>query len=51
MIDPFEVLFGYHPRISYENNRDPQSKSQLADENAAVLCNLMKKLKTNLIKL
>ena len=45
---PFEALLGYHPRMSYEDNRDPQSKSRTADENAAALQDLMKELKMNL---
>ena len=46
----FEALLGYHPQMSYENNCNLRSKSRLADGNAAVLRNLMKKLKTNLVE-
>ncbi len=48
MMSPFEVLLGYHSRISYEDNRDSRSKSRTADENAAALRDLMKELKVNL---
>lgn len=48
MMSPFEAVFGYHPRMSYEDNCDPQSKSQTADENATALRDLMKELKLNL---
>lgn len=48
MISPFEALLGYHPRISYEDNRDPRSKSRTAGENAATLRDLIKELKVNL---
>lgn len=48
MMSPFEALLGYHPRMSYEGNRDPRSKSRTADENAAGLRDLIKELKVNL---
>lgn len=48
MMGPFDPLFGYHPRIFYKDNRDPQSKSRVADKNAAVLHDLTKELKLNL---
>ena len=48
MISPFGALLGYHPRMSYKDNRDPRSKSRAADENMAALCELMKELKVNL---
>ncbi len=35
-MSPFEAFLGYHLRMSYENNRDPRSKSQTIDENAIV---------------
>ena len=41
MMSPFEALLGYHPRMSYEDNCDPRSKSRTAD-------GLMKELKVNL---
>lgn len=37
--------------MSYKDNYNLQSKSWLIDENAAALCNLIKKLKINLAKL
>lgn len=45
---PFEVQLGYPLQIFYKGNRDLQSKSQTADENAATLYDLMKELKVNL---
>lgn len=48
MMSPFEALLGYHPRTSYEDNRDPRSKSRTADENAAALRDSIKELKVNL---
>ena len=48
MMSPFETLLGYHPQISYEDNRDLRSKSRVADKNVAALCDLMKELKVNL---
>ncbi len=50
MMSPFETLLGYHPRMSYEDNRDSQSKSRTVDKNAAALRDLMKELKVNLAK-
>ena len=44
----FERLLGYYPRMFYEDNCDPRSKSRTEDENAATLRDLMKKLKVNL---
>ncbi len=48
MMSSFEALLGYHPRMFYEDNRDPRSKSRTEDRNAAALRNLMKELKVNL---
>lgn len=48
MMSFIEALLGYHPRMSYENNCDLQSKSRLTNENTATLCDLIKELKTNL---
>ncbi len=48
MMSPFEVLLGYHPWMFYKDNCDPLSKSWTADENAATLRNLIKKLKVYL---
>lgn len=50
MMSLLEALLGYHPQIIYEDNCDFRSKSWLADENTAALCNLMKELKKNLAK-
>lgn len=36
--------------MSYKDNCDLQSKSQMADENTAILRDLMKELKMNLAK-
>lgn len=41
----FETLLGYYPRMCYKDNCDLQSKSRFADENAEILCDLMKELK------
>lgn len=46
----FKVLLGYYPHLFYKNNFDLQFKSWLVDENTAALCNLIKKLKTNLVE-
>ena len=48
MMSPSKALLGYHPRMSYEDNRDLRSKSRAVDENAAPLRDLMKELKVNL---
>lgn len=44
----FEVLLGYHSRISYEDNRNLQSKFWAKDRNVAALPELIKELKVNL---
>lgn len=44
----------YYLVIIYQcfiNNYDPYSKSQLVDRNVTALCNLIKKLIANLVKL
>ena len=38
---PFELNCGYHPRMSYEEEVDPRSKSKSADELSAELRELM----------
>ena len=38
---PFELNCGYHPRMSYEEDVDPRSKSKSADELSAELRELM----------
>ena len=48
MTSLFNALLNYHPQISYEDNRDLGSKSQIADENVTVLRDLIKELKENL---
>ena len=50
MVSLFEALLGYHPRMSYKDNCDPRSKFLNVDENAAILRDLMKELKVNLIE-
>ena len=51
MMSSFEALLGYHPQMSYKNNRDPQPKSWATDKNVAALRELIKELKVNLTKL
>lgn len=46
----FKALLGYHSQMFYKDNQDPQSKLQSADENVAILRDLIKKLKVNLAK-
>ena len=38
---PFELNYGYYPRISYEENVDPRCQSKLVDELSAELRELM----------
>ena len=38
---PFELNYGYHPRMSYEEDVDPRSQSKSADELSAELRELM----------
>ena len=45
---PFELNCGYHPRVSYEENIDPRSKSKSADELSAELRELMTVCQENL---
>lgn len=50
IMSPFEALFGYHPQIFYKDNYELQSKFRTVDKNATTWCNLMKKLKVNLVE-
>ena len=45
---PFELNYGYHPRMSYEEDVDPCSKSKSADELSAELRELMIVCRDNL---
>ena len=45
---PFELNYGYHPRISYKKNVDPRSKSKSADDLANDLRELMIVCRENL---
>ena len=47
-LTPFEANIGYHPRMSYEDNQDPRSKSKTAEEQAKNLRDLLAELKNNL---
>ena len=38
---PFELKCGYYPRVSYEEDLDPRSRSKAADELADNLRNFM----------
>ena len=38
---PFELNCGYHPRVSYEEDLDPRSKSKTAEKLSSELRNLM----------
>ena len=45
---PFELNCGYHPRVSYEEDLDPRSKSKTAEELFSELRNLMAVCQQNL---
>ena len=45
---PFELNCGYHPRVSYEEDLDPRSKSKTAEELSSELQNLMAVCQQNL---
>ena len=45
---PFELNCGYHPRMSYEDDVDPHSKSKSADELSAGLRELIIVCRENL---
>ncbi len=45
---PFELNCSFHPRVSYEENVDPRSKSKAADKIAAESRNLMSVCRENL---
>ena len=51
MISFLEALLDYYSQIFYKDNCDLQSKLQSTDKNAAILHNLIKELKVNLIEL
>ena len=38
---PFELNFGYHSRVSYEEDLDPHSKSRTVEELSSELQDLM----------
>ena len=46
--NPFELNCGYRPRVSYEEDIDPRSRSKAADELADELKNLMTACRENL---
>lgn len=50
MMSLFGVLLSHHPLMFHKDNRDPQSKSQMTNENAIALRNLMKKLNMDFAK-
>ena len=45
---PFELNYGYHPRISYEEDLDPRSKSRTAEKQSSELRELMTVCQQNL---
>ena len=45
---PFELNCGYHPRVSYEEDVDPRSRSKAADELTEELRTLMAAYRENL---
>ena len=45
---PFELNYGYHPRVSYEEDVDPRSNSKVADKLTEELRNLMAVYRENL---
>ena len=45
---PFELNCGYHPRVSFEEDTDPRSRSKSADELSAELRDLMTVCQENL---
>ena len=45
---PFELNCGYHPRVSYEEDVDPRSRSKAADELTEELRTLMAACRENL---
>lgn len=46
----FEVLLDYHSQMFCKDNHDLQSKSRFAEKNTAILRDLMKELKVNLVE-
>ena len=45
---PFELKYGYHPRISYKEDVDPCSRSKAADELTKEFRNLIAACRENL---
>ena len=45
---PFELNYGYHPRVSYKEDIDPHSRSKVANELTEELRNLMAAYRENL---
>ena len=45
---PFELNFGYQPRVSYQQDVDPRSRSKAANELTKELRNLMAACRENL---
>ena len=46
---PFELNYGFHPRVSFKNNVDPRSRSRSANELAKELKELMEICQQNLL--
>ncbi len=46
---PFELNYGYYPRVSFEENVDPHSRSRSANELAEELIELMEVYCQNLL--
>lgn len=47
---PFELNYGYHPRVSYEDELDPRSRSKVAGAEVLELKELLYECKVNLQK-
>ena len=45
---PFELNYGYHPRVSFKEDTDPRFQSKIADELSAKLRELMIVCRENL---
>ena len=45
---PFELNYGFHPRVSYKEDVDSRTKSKIADQLATELSTLMSVYKENL---
>ncbi len=46
---PFELNYGYHPRVSFKEDVDPRSRSRSANELAEELRELMEVCRQNLL--